>query len=108
MKKRAVIIFVMLLCVALLTTVASAHSGRTDSNGGHYDRSTGSYHYHHGYSAHQHPNGVCPYANNQRTNNSNSSVTSADKANNDGTLLFIALVGIEVCVIVIVIIKRRR
>ena len=38
-----------------------AHSGGTDSNGGHYDRSTGEYHYHHGYPAHQHINGVCPY-----------------------------------------------
>jgi hypothetical protein len=31
-----------------------AHSGRTDSKGGHHDRSDGSYHYHHGYSAHDH------------------------------------------------------
>ena len=40
---------------------ASAHPGRTDANGGHYDRSTGEYHYHHGYPAHQHENGSCPY-----------------------------------------------
>lgn len=33
--------------------------GRTDSNGGHY--SADGYHYHHGYSAHQHPNGICGY-----------------------------------------------
>lgn len=39
----------------------SAHPGRTDANGGHYNRSTGEYHYHHGYPEHQHPNGVCPY-----------------------------------------------
>ncbi len=62
MKKR--IVFVALLISALLSMVfyASAHSGKTDSNGGHYDRSTGGYHYHHGYSAHYHPNGECPYA----------------------------------------------
>ena len=41
------------LCMSL-AVVVSAHSGRTDSNGGHYDRSTGDYHYHHGYSAHDH------------------------------------------------------
>lgn len=50
------------LLVALLASIlfssfgflAIAHSGRTDSNGGHYESSTGKYHYHHGYSAHQH------------------------------------------------------
>lgn len=30
------------------------HSGRTDEWGGHYDHSTGEYHYHHGYPAHDH------------------------------------------------------
>lgn len=47
--------------------IAQAHSGRTDSQGGHHDYKNksglGSYHYHHGYSAHLHPNGVCPYEN---------------------------------------------
>lgn len=49
------------LCVALFSIPTSAHSGGTDSNGGHYNHSTGEYHYHHGYSAHQHIDGVCPY-----------------------------------------------
>lgn len=49
-----------------LTTVNTfAHSGRTDSSGGHRDNRNrsglGSYHYHHGYGPHLHPNGVCPY-----------------------------------------------
>lgn len=51
-------LFLILLSLALPVL---AHSGRTDSSGGHYNRSTGEYHYHHGYSAHQHPDGVCPY-----------------------------------------------
>lgn len=55
---RLVAIF---LCAVVLTLPVAAHSGRTDGNGGHYNTSTGEYHYHHGYSAHQHPNGVCPY-----------------------------------------------
>ena len=38
-----------------------AHSGRTDRYGGHNNRKTGGYHYHHGCSAHQHPNGKCKY-----------------------------------------------
>jgi len=57
--KRLFLIIAFILSVALLS--ASAHSGGTDSKGGHYDRSTGKYHYHHGYSAHQHPDGKCPY-----------------------------------------------
>ena len=47
--------------ILLLSLPAYAHSGKTDGAGGHYDRFSGEYHYHHGYSAHQHPNGVCPY-----------------------------------------------
>lgn len=51
----------LLIIFISMFTVIYAHSGRTDSSGGHYDSSTGEYHYHHGYSAHQHPNGICPY-----------------------------------------------
>lgn len=58
--KRVFTIFVALL---FCFSIAAAHSGRTDSSGGHYNRSTGEYHYHHGKPAHQHPGGVCPYDN---------------------------------------------
>lgn len=65
MKKVAIKILSSLLCAALLSLPALAHSGRTDASGGHRDNKNvsglGSYHYHHGYSAHLHPNGVCPY-----------------------------------------------
>lgn len=51
-----------LLCLILLLALpAAAHPGRTDSNGGHTDHSTGEYHYHHGKPAHQHIDGQCPY-----------------------------------------------
>lgn len=50
-----------------------AHPGRTDSSGGHYDHSTGEYHYHHGYPAHQHPDGVCPYDFDDKTSQSSGS-----------------------------------
>lgn len=62
---RRFILFLILL--VLCVTPASAHPGRTDSQGGHYDRSTGQYHWHHGMSAHQHydmdGDGIldCPY-----------------------------------------------
>ena len=59
MKKLKILLIIAIFL--LIPLVALAHSGRTDSNGGHYNRSTGEYHYHHGYPAHQHPNGVCPY-----------------------------------------------
>lgn len=42
MKKNIVFILV------LFSTIAFPHSGRTDRNGGHYNRSTGEYHYHNG------------------------------------------------------------
>jgi len=52
---------VCVLLSALAVGMAYAHSGGTDANGGHYDRSTGEYHYHHGYPAHSHAGGRCPY-----------------------------------------------
>lgn len=61
MKKRIFVIILSLVTAIGLSVLCFAHSGRTDSNGGHYNRSTGEYHYHHGYPAHQHVNGVCPY-----------------------------------------------
>lgn len=60
MKKRNTFIAVLLALVLALPCIA--HSGRTDSDGGHYDHSTGEYHYHHGKPAHQHyADGSCPY-----------------------------------------------
>ena len=38
-----------------------AHPGATDEYGGHVDWENGEYHYHHGYPAHSHDGGVCPY-----------------------------------------------
>ena len=52
----------LLVLLTLCCCAASAHPGRTDSQGGHTDHSTGKYHFHHGHPAHQHPDGVCPYA----------------------------------------------
>lgn len=57
--RKKVAIFLLLLI--LLCIPAAAHSGGTDENGGHIDHSKGEYHYHHGYPAHQHDGGVCPY-----------------------------------------------
>lgn len=64
-KRFLTIVFALLLVVASATT-AFAHSGRTDSSGGHRDNKNksglGSYHYHcGGYPAHLHSGGYCPY-----------------------------------------------
>lgn len=63
MMKKVFLILLILVIVLSITFPTFAHSGRTDSQGGHHDRSNGSYHYHHGYPAHDHPNGECPYTN---------------------------------------------
>lgn len=47
-------LFIILLCLLCLTTPVCAHPGDTDENGGHIDHTTGEYHYHHGYPAHDH------------------------------------------------------
>jgi Bacterial surface proteins containing Ig-like domains len=65
MKK---IFYVICLCLLILTlrVAVEAHSGRTDSYGGHNDNKNvsglGSYHYHHGYGPHLHDGGICPYS----------------------------------------------
>ncbi len=67
--KKTVLICTLIVCLVLpsVVLVTDAHSGRTDGSGGHTNHSTGEYHYHHGYSAHDHydmdGDGVkdCPY-----------------------------------------------
>lgn len=41
--KKIVLLFLILMC---MFSMCFAHSGRTDEYGGHYDSSTGAYHYH--------------------------------------------------------------
>lgn len=76
--RRIILILMSAACVTFLSLSAHAHPGGTDSNGGHFNRSTGEYHYHHGYPAHQHINGTCPYDFDDRTGwNSGSSTGSS-------------------------------
>lgn len=65
---RRVLLLAVCVCVLSVCQLSvSAHRGGTDANGGHTNKSTGTYHYHHGYSAHNHydMNGDgtidCPY-----------------------------------------------
>lgn len=74
MKRIIVALSLVLVFAGTLLIVVFAHGGRTDANGGHYNRSTGEYHYHHGYSAHSHydmdGDGYidCPYEFDDKTN----------------------------------------
>lgn len=67
MNRRYRCALFLLFFALLLPLRVSAHPGRTDSNGGHTNHSTGEYHYHHGYPAHFHydmdgdGNIDCPY-----------------------------------------------
>lgn len=83
-----------LICISImlaLPQIARAHPGGTDSSGGHTDRSTGEYHYHHGYSAHQHYDmdgdgkADCPYDFRDNTGHRNGSSNSGDPGNNATT-----------------------
>ena len=66
--KRIFIFSLCILFVLVLPFSLSAHSGGTDEHGGHYDKETGKYHYHHGYPAHQHVGEKCPYDNGTAAN----------------------------------------
>lgn len=78
MKKIFWSICIVALLMLCFSIVAYAHSGGTDSDGGHWDSATGEYHYHHGYSAHSHydidGDGYtdCPYEFDDKTNHSSS------------------------------------
>jgi hypothetical protein len=76
-----------ILCFILIFTVCYAHPGKTDSGGGHYNKSTGEYHYHHGYPAHSVCGINCPYNNIDATNHnsSNSSGSNSSKSKNSKT-----------------------
>ena len=46
-KTKKILIFIIFLNLFVIN-ISFAHPGRTDSNGGHWDRSSGTYHYHTG------------------------------------------------------------
>jgi hypothetical protein len=77
-------LFIVTMCISLLlanSNMSFAHSGRTDSSGGHHDyrnvSGLGSYHYHCGGNpAHLHKNGVCPYSSAAKSSSSKSRTTA--------------------------------
>lgn len=94
--KRKISILTIILTL-FMTSFSFAHSGRTDSSGGHHDYKNksglGPYHYHcGGYPAHLHKYGICPYSSqssmttttNTSTKYSTSSQYEKQKAAKDG------------------------
>lgn len=102
MKRKGKIIFILCLIFSVLSIGVGcyAHSGRTDSNGGHRDNKNksglGSYHYHcGGHPAHLHENGICPYsASSSKTTKSTTSTST------DTSVKTIEVTGIEIITIV--------
>lgn len=79
-----------LICISIMLSLpqtAHAHPGKTDSAGGHTDRSTGEYHYHHGYEAHNHYDmdgdgeEDCPYDFHDKTNHDSGSSDNSSSNN---------------------------
>ena len=71
--------------MACISILSLAHSGRTDSNGGHRDNKNksglGYYHYHcGGYPPHLHTDGVCPY---KRAETQNTEEKNLNKSDNE-------------------------
>ena len=79
MRKLIIILVAYVLVISVCILPALAHSGGTDSRGGHYNRSTGEYHYHHGYPEHDHydmdgdGSVDCPYDFDDKTGSGSSS-----------------------------------
>lgn len=102
-KKYFVFICALFFTVAFIGSIVYAHPGGTDSNGGHYDRSTGEYHYHHGYPAHQHTNGECPYDFDDITNESESQNLNF---NNSDHIYWATIVAIFIISCLIIVISQ--
>lgn len=78
MKYKRIHPYLLLLLIFFLPINTFAHGGQTDYRGGHTNHATGDYHYHHGYPAHDHSNGVCPYDYDDQTDHSSGSSDSGN------------------------------
>jgi hypothetical protein len=86
--KYNIFIFIVFLSI-VFSFQTFAHSGKTDSQGGHHDRVNGGYHYHHGHPAHNHNNGECPYL----TENESDDSTNTKKPSIFSLLVLSVFVG---------------
>lgn len=108
-SKKILFATIMLLLIGCLTFSSFAHSGRTDGSGGHYDSTTGAYHYHHGYPAHQHTNGRCPYDYDDNTDYNNADYVDnidSDSGTPSSLLVIMILVAIFAVVVLLSLITK--
>ncbi len=89
-KKIFIIILMIIYIILCFSFNCFAHSGRTDSNGGHKDNQNksglGSYHYHCGGNPpHLHSNGVCPYSSSKSSKSSSSSSSTKSTSTSSST-----------------------
>lgn len=93
-KKISIYTMTAMLAFSTVPGTVQAHSGRTDSSGGHHDNKNvsglGSYHYHcGGHPAHLHSGGVCPYSSSAATSDtSTTSEVSTTTSGGMGTFKF--------------------
>lgn len=90
-KPKIISILLTILSIISIGVNAYAHSGRTDSSGGHKDNKNksglGSYHYHcGGHPAHLHTNGVCPYSSSSSSSKSRTSSSSSSSTKTTSTV----------------------
>ena len=84
-RLKKLITFTLITTFLITPLSTNAHSGRTDSNGGHKDKNNvsglGPYHYHcGGYPAHLHTDGVCPYKSTSSTTSTSNSSTASNSS----------------------------
>lgn len=118
MRKNCSKVAALILTLTVLTIIAAssvyAHPGRTDDDGGHWDYSSGTYHYHHGYPEHQHydmdGDGIadCPYnfddKTGQNSGTSGSSVNGTSKnEDTDNSLLHVGLIATAIVIVVLAV-----
>ena len=90
-KKKIISILLIILSIISIGVNAYAHSGRTDSSGGHKDNNNksglGSYHYHcGGHPAHLHTNSVCLYSSSSSASKSSTSSSLSSSAKTTSTV----------------------
>lgn len=91
MKNKCIFAIITIIITLALSFAVFAHSGKTDSSGGHYDHKNGGYHYHHGYPAHGHydmdgdGDKDCPYDFDDKTNHDSNGSSNSSTSENDTT-----------------------
>lgn len=91
MRKISITAILLIIVTALSHFTVLSHSGRTDSNGGHYNRSTGEYHYHHGLPAHDHEDGICSYSSTNASQKNSRNTSKSDSVDFSDVVSYVFL-----------------